>query len=219
MCSIMWENSCNSNWLLTLLLCLLFSLDLSSLRTLHWTPFKCFGSTLLWILSPPLLLPLNHQLIIFLKENQWTKMMPSWAKLCGETSLDMLFIKLLFWSSLSSLVKELLLPTILMNASILLKQPPHHQSMNMLNATLTNQPVLRLPSITHSTPLPSTWMKRLSVLGAQSLPSKEKLPHYNKKTSQKHFLMNSVVSSINKNTLIIRKLAPNWLQMQMTGRR
>lgn len=42
-CSTMSENSYNSNWLSTLLLCSLFSSDLSSLRTLHWTLFKCFG--------------------------------------------------------------------------------------------------------------------------------------------------------------------------------
>lgn len=209
MSSIMSENSCNFNWLLTLLLCSLFSSDQSLSRTLHWTPFKCFGLTLSWTPLPLLLLQLNHQLKTFLKDNQCTKMTPSWTKLCGEMSSDMLFIKLLFWSSLSLLVKELLLLTIPMNASILLKLLLHHQCMSIFNATLTKLPVKRLRSITHSTQRPCTWMMLLSKHGPQLQPSQRQLPHFKSQTLPQPFWMNSVALFTNKSTLKTRALVLN----------
>lgn len=87
------ESSCNSNCLLMSLLCSLFSSALLFWRAPHWMQFKCSGSTLLWILSEPSLLQLNHLLRIFYWENHIIRTRQLLQKSCREMFLVMVSTK------------------------------------------------------------------------------------------------------------------------------
>ena len=96
------ENSCNSNWLSTSSPFLwLFWVQLFW-RDHPWHPFRCCGSTWLWIHSLPSPWPLNHPQINCWKECPIQENNILLLPKCGEVLSSMLSTNASFWPSFYS---------------------------------------------------------------------------------------------------------------------